>query len=174
MVGCFCHCHWGLQKLSNRKFIMKSLISIASSAFYTHNYVFHMSDGVLLESFLPCLPRRHTDVLHMSCKLLNDDFAAFKNKKKNFTTLHQHIYFLPPCASSSRLPWSFAASSHLDKPWNIKQTQTSGLAMLTSVACVRLLSAATWWWFIAAWIESIMLSRNTLGAEHTALMQRSC
>lgn len=93
---------------------MKSLICITNSAFYTHNYVFHMSDGVLLESFLPFLPRRHTDVPHMSCKLPNDDFAAFKNKKTSFLPLQLYtntyissplcLIFSPPLIICSFIP----------------------------------------------------------------------
>ena len=48
-----------------------------------------------------------------------------------------HIF---PHLSSCLISWSFPAPSHLGKSWNIKQTHTSGLVMLTSVArvCVRL------------------------------------
>ena len=49
------------------------------------------------------------------------------------------FFFFPPYfphLSSCLISWSFPALSHLDKSWNIKQTHTSGLVMLTSVARV--------------------------------------
>ena len=49
------------------------------------------------------------------------------------------FFFFPPYLpqlSNCLIYWSFPALSHLDKSWNIKQTHTSGLVMLTSVARV--------------------------------------
>lgn len=114
--------------------------------------------------FLPTFSHVRTHVAHTSNEWLTDDYGAFCFYFTVFsrcTVLHPHMHFLH--LSFCLLSWSFPTLSHLYKPWNIKQAQTSGLVMLTSVACVRILPLLMCWWFIAAWIESITLTENTLG-----------
>lgn len=130
----------------------------------------------------------------MSNKSLIDDYTAvlfspssyFTSPVHNYTERHTWafsfflFFFFPPYfphLSSCLISWSFPAPSHLDKSWNIKQTHTSGLVMLTSVArvcvrphahvCVRararVLSGVMLRWLIAARIESITVSQHTIG-----------
>ena len=116
-----------------------------------------MSDqSSLIFSSCVCFFHTHTctDVLLMSNKSLIDDYTAvlfspssyFTSPVHNYTKRHTwafsffpFFFFFPPYfphLSSCLISWSFPALSHLDKSWNIKQTHTSGLVMLTSVARV--------------------------------------